>query len=79
MERASRARWVKRVDDKLAWISAKPRPLPAALGSTPLAGPPGLAAGVPAMPLIGGMGHSLSAAPKYGFRPTVVARPPAAG
>ncbi|WP_369124666.1 PE/PPE C-terminal domain-containing protein [Mycobacterium xenopi] len=53
--------------------------LPAALGSTPLAGPPGLAAGVPAMPLVGGTGHGLSAAPKYGFRPTVVARPPAAG
>ncbi|MCV7032989.1 hypothetical protein BMW24_011270 [Mycobacterium heckeshornense] len=66
-----------------SWLGSAPsrghRPLPAALGSTPLAGPPGLAAGVPAMPLVGGMGHGLSAAPKYGFRPTVVARPPAAG
>jgi PPE-repeat protein len=64
-----------------SWTAIAPpaSALSAALGSTPLAGPPGLAAGVPAMPLVGAMGNGLSAAPKYGFRPTVVARPPAAG
>jgi PPE-repeat protein len=59
-------------------------PLPglqgAALGGMPLAPPPALAAGMPGMPLAAAAGnHVDGSAPKYGFRPTVVAHSPAAG
>jgi PPE-repeat protein len=59
-------------------------PLPelngAALGGMPLAPPPALAAGMPGMPFASAAGNHIDgSAPKYGFRPIVVAHPPAAG
>ena len=55
-------------------------PLGSTLGGTPMVAPPAMAAGMPGLP-IGGMGAQVSgrAVPQYGFRPTFVARPPAAG
>ena len=55
-------------------------PLGSTLGGTPMIAPPAMAAGMPGLP-IGGMGAQVSgrALPQYGFRPTFVARPPAAG
>lgn len=56
-----------------------------ALPSIGLGSPPSLAAGGPAsmlggMPLAGTAGHGMNgAAPRYGFRPTVVPHPPAGG
>lgn len=35
--------------------------------------------GVPGMPAVGAYGHGFGSAPRYGFRPTVMGRPPAAG
>ncbi|WP_439097876.1 PPE family protein, SVP subgroup, partial [Mycobacterium kyorinense] len=47
---------------------------------TPLTAPPAVAAGMPPVPLGGAAGHGINGtAPRYGFRPTVVAHPPAAG
>jgi PPE-repeat protein len=56
-------------------------PLSSALGGTPMvAPPPAVAAGMPGMPLGGNMNQAYGrAVPQYGFRPTFVARPPAAG
>jgi PPE-repeat protein len=65
-----------------SWNAVAPTvsPLPAALGGMPLAPPPAVAAGMPGMPFANAAGnHVNGAAPKYGFRPTVVAHPPAAG
>jgi PPE-repeat protein len=65
-----------------SWTAVTPtvNPLSAALGATPLAPPPAVAAGVPAMPFATAAGnHADGSAPHYGFRPTVMAHPPAAG
>jgi PPE-repeat protein len=65
-----------------SWNAIAPTvsPLPAALGGMPLAPPPAVAAGMPGMPFANAAGnHVDGAAPKYGFRPMVVAHPPAAG
>lgn len=55
-------------------------PLGSTLGGTPMVAPPALAAGMPGLPL-GGVGVQATgrAVPQYGFRPSFVARPPAAG
>jgi len=56
-------------------------PLSASLGASPMISPPAVAAGTPAVPLAanaGAQGYG-RAIPQYGFRPTFVARPPAAG
>ncbi|KAA1250924.1 PPE family protein [Mycobacterium simiae] len=65
------------------WTATAPLPSPlgTALGGTPMiAPPPAVAAGMPGMPVgnIGGQPFG-RAVPQYGFRPTFVARPPAAG
>ena len=54
-------------------------PLASTLGGTPMVPPPAMAAGMPPVPM--GMGAQTygRAVPQYGFRPTFVARPPAAG
>ena len=65
-----------------SWTAITPTvsPLSAALGATPLAPPPAVAAGVPAMPFATAAGnHAEGSTPHYGFRPTVMAHPPAAG
>jgi PPE-repeat protein len=65
-----------------SWTAITPTvsPLSAALGTTPLAAPPAVAAGVPAMPFATAAGnHADGSTPHYGFRPTVMAHPPAAG
>ena len=65
-----------------SWNAIAPvtSPLPAALGSVPLAPPPAVAAGMPGMPFANAAGnHVNGCAPRYGFRPMVVAHPPAAG
>ena len=65
-----------------SWNAIAPTvsPLPAALGGMPLAPPPAVAAGMPGMPFANAAGnHVNGATPKYGFRPMVVAHPPAAG
>jgi PPE-repeat protein len=65
-----------------SWTAITPTvsPLSAALGGTPLAPPPALAAGVPGIPFATASGnHTDGSAPQYGFRPTVMAHPPAAG
>jgi len=64
-----------------SWAAASPAisPLSSALGSTPLSAPPAVATGLPGMPLASAAGNGVSAAPKYGFRPTVISRTPAAG
>jgi PPE-repeat protein len=65
-----------------SWTGATPQsPLAPAYGGTPMiAPPPAVAAGMPGVPL-GAMGANAMGrpAPQYGFRPTFVARPPAAG
>ena len=74
-----------------SWAAAAPATSPAA-ATSPTEGwynPPGIeevsgtsgAPGMPGMPVAGGPGGRGwgFAAPRYGFRPTVVARPPAAG
>ncbi len=55
-------------------------PLSSTLGGTPMIAPPAMAAGMPGMPInsMGGQAYG-RAMPQYGFRPTFVARPPAAG
>ncbi|MDT7735850.1 MAG: hypothetical protein QOE12_3024 [Mycobacterium sp.] len=65
-----------------SWTAITPTvsPLSAALGATPLAAPPAVATGVPAMPFATAAGnHAGGSTPHYGFRPTVMAHPPAAG
>jgi PPE-repeat protein len=65
-----------------SWNAIAPveSPLSAALGGMPLAPPPAVAAGMPGMPFANAAGNQVNgAAPKYGFRPMVVAHPPAAG
>jgi PPE-repeat protein len=65
-----------------SWAGAAPYggPLSSTLGATPMVAPPAVAAGLPGVPLGGpgaqGLGRNV---PQYGFRPTFVARPPAAG
>ena len=63
------------------WTAPAPLagPLASTLGGTPMVPPPGMAAGMPPVPM--GMGAQTygRAVPQYGFRPTFVARPPAAG
>ena len=64
-----------------SWTTAAPHgPLSSALGATPMVAPPAMAAGMPGVPLGGfgaqGLGRNV---PQYGFRPSFVARPPAAG
>jgi PPE-repeat protein len=55
-------------------------PLASTLGGTPMVPPPAMAAGMPGMPMGGMAGQAYGrAVPQYGFRPTFVARPPAAG
>lgn len=66
-----------------SWTAPAPltNPLASTLGGTPMtAPPPALAAGMPGIPFgsSAGPGHG-RAVPQYGFRPTFVARPPAAG
>jgi PPE-repeat protein len=66
-----------------SWAAAAPlhSPLSSALGGTPMvAPPPAVAAGTPPVPLGGPAGQAAGRSiPQYGFRPTFVARPPAAG
>jgi PPE-repeat protein len=65
-----------------SWTAPAPLagPLASSLGGTPMMAPPAMAAGMPGMP-IGATGAQPygRAVPQYGFRPTFVARPPAAG
>ncbi|MGO9926970.1 MAG: PPE family protein [Mycobacterium sp.] len=65
-----------------SWTAPAPLagPLASSLGGTPMMPPPAMAAGMPGMP-IGAAGAQPygRAVPQYGFRPTFVARPPAAG
>ncbi|KLO32665.1 PPE family protein [Mycobacterium haemophilum] len=65
-----------------SWTTAAPAtsPLASTLGATPLNAPSTVATGLPGMPLGSMGGQSFGrAVPQYGFRPTFVARPPAAG
>jgi PPE-repeat protein len=65
-----------------SWNAVAPvtSPLAPLLGGTPISAPPAVAAGLPGMPFANPAGiHTNGAAPRYGFRPTVVAHPPAAG
>ncbi|MCV7195031.1 PPE family protein [Mycobacterium angelicum] len=66
-----------------SWLAAAPStsPVGAALGGTPMvAPPPAVAAGMPAVPMGNMSGQPFGrAVPQYGFRPTFVTRPPAAG
>ena len=66
-----------------SWTTPGPlqSPLASTLGNAPLqAPPPAVTASTPPVPLgnTGGQGEG-RAVPQYGFRPTFVARPPAAG
>ena len=57
-----------------------PGPLASTLGATPLTAPPvGGVPGMPGLPVASAAANGMSITPKYGFRPTVVVRPPAAG
>src|SRR5271165_5755231 len=65
-----------------SWNAIAPvtSPLAPMLGGAPLSAPPAVAAGMPGMPFANAAGnHVNGATPKYGFRPMVVAHPPAAG
>jgi PPE-repeat protein len=54
--------------------------VPTELGQMPLATPPPVAASMPGRPLANAAGNRFTAAPpRYGLRPTVMSRPPAAG
>ncbi|WP_240492014.1 PE/PPE C-terminal domain-containing protein [Mycobacterium alsense] len=65
-----------------SWATAAPLhgPLASALGGTPMTPPPAGSAGMPGVP-VGPVGTQAygRAVPQYGFRPTFVTRPPAAG
>jgi PPE-repeat protein len=65
-----------------SWTAPAPLagPLASSLGGTPMVAPPAMAAGMPGVP-VGATGAQPygRAVPQYGFRPTFVARPPAAG
>jgi PPE-repeat protein len=66
-----------------SWTIPAPlhNPLSSTLGGTPIvAPPPAMAAGMPGVPSGGNVNQAYGrAVPQYGFRPTFVARPPAAG
>ena len=65
-----------------SWTAPAPLtgPLASALGGTPMVPPPAIAAGMPPIPLGNTTGQAYGrAVPQYGFRPSFVARPPAAG
>ena len=65
-----------------SWDAVAPvrTPLTPLLDNPPLNAPPAIAAGIPGMPLANAAGNHINGAtPRYGFRPTVVAHPPAAG
>jgi PPE-repeat protein len=64
-----------------SWTAAAPHaPLSATLGATPMVAPPAVAAGMPGVPLGGFGAQALGRnVPQYGFRPSFVVRPPAAG
>ena len=65
-----------------SWNAVAPvrTPLTPLLDNPPLNIPPAVAAGMPGIPLANAAGNHLNGAtPKYGFRPMVVAHPPAAG
>jgi PPE-repeat protein len=66
-----------------SWTAPAPlhNPLSSTLGGTPMVAPaPAMAAGMPGVPLGGNVNQAYGrAVPQYGFRPTFVARPPAAG
>jgi PPE-repeat protein len=65
-----------------SWNAIAPvtSPLAPTLGGAPLSAPPAVAAGMPGMPFANAAGnHVNGVTPKYGFRPMVVAHPPAAG
>jgi PPE-repeat protein len=65
-----------------SWTAVAPvaSPLPPLLGGTPISAPPAVAAGVPGMPFANAAGNGTNgAAPRYGFRPTVMSHSPAAG
>jgi PPE-repeat protein len=65
-----------------SWTAPAPlaSPLAPALGGTPMVPPPAMAAGMPGVPIGNVAGQAYGRAiPQYGFRPTFVARPPAAG
>jgi PPE-repeat protein len=64
-----------------SWAVAAPQaPLSSTLGATPMVAPPAMATGMPGVPL-GGLGAQALGrnVPQYGFRPSFVTRPPAAG
>src|SRR5271156_837650 len=65
-----------------SWNAVAPvtSPLAPMLGGAPISAPPAVAAGMPGMPFANAAGnHVNGVTPKYGFRPMVVAHPPAAG
>jgi PPE-repeat protein len=65
-----------------SWTAPAPlaSPLASTFGGTPMVGPPAVAAGLPPVPFGNMAGQGLGrTVPQYGFRPTFVARPPAAG
>ena len=64
-----------------SWTAPAPLagPLASTLGGTPMVPPPAIAAGMPPVPMGMGAQSYGRAVPQYGFRPTFVARPPAAG
>ncbi|OBF62816.1 hypothetical protein A5787_15880 [Mycobacterium sp. 852002-50816_SCH5313054-b] len=65
-----------------SWTAPAPLagPLASALVGTPMVPPPAMAAGMPGMPIGAASAQPYGrAVPQYGFRPTFVARPPAAG
>ncbi len=65
-----------------SWNAIAPvtSPLAPLMGGTPISAPPAVAAGIPGMPFGSATGnHMNGSAPRYGFRPMVVAHPPAAG
>ncbi|BBZ44148.1 PPE family protein [Mycobacterium parmense] len=65
-----------------SWTAPAPLagPLASTLGGTPMVPPPAMAAGLPGMPFGNVAAQPYGRAmPQYGFRPSFVARPPAAG
>jgi PPE-repeat protein len=65
-----------------SWTGPAPGhgPLSSTLGGTPMVAPPAVAAGMPPVPMGNTAGQGFGrAVPQYGFRPSFVARPPAAG